>query len=150
MKRILRLMGFACLALTLISACGKKEEPTSAKKPVTEEKVMKEVKEAVQTALSYTEQQKEEYRKKINAQLDEMQRKMAELKAKYEQAKPEIQAKLKEQMEVLQKEMDAARKKLAELKAASGKAWEDMKAGLDKALEDLKKSYEQAAGDSQQ
>jgi predicted RNase H-like nuclease (RuvC/YqgF family) len=147
MRRTLSII--VAVSVAFILACGKAEESPQPKKPVTEEKVMKEVKEAVRTALAYTEQQKEEYQKKINAQLDEMQKKMAALKAKAEQAKPEMQAKLKAQMDALRKEVDAAQKKIEELKAASGKAWEDMKAGLDKALEDLKKSDEKTADSSQ-
>jgi Na+-transporting methylmalonyl-CoA/oxaloacetate decarboxylase gamma subunit len=81
MKRVLLFMSLACLAMILVAACGKKEEPPQVKKPVTEEKVRKEVKEAIQTAMAYTEQQKEEYQKTINAQLDEMQKKLLELQA---------------------------------------------------------------------
>ena len=111
MKRNILFWGAVFLTLTLVFACGKKEEPAPAKKPVTEEKVKKETKEAAQAIMAYTEQKKEEYQKQINAQLDEMQKKMAELKAKMEQAKPEVQAKLKDQMEALEKQRDATQKK---------------------------------------
>ena len=98
--RKMALLAVAFFGLALVAAsCSKKEEPTPAKKPVTEEKVVKETKEAAQAVAAYTEQKKAEYQKQISAQLEEMQKRMAEMKAKIEQAKPEVQAKLKEQRE---------------------------------------------------
>jgi predicted nucleic acid-binding Zn-ribbon protein len=143
--RKLAMLALVIINMGFLTACAQKEEPPASKKPVTEEKVMIETKEAAEAVKAYTEQQREQYQKRITAQINEIQKKIAELSEKAEKAKPEVQAKLKEEMEALQKQAEASRKKLAKLTAASGKAWEDIKAGLDKAMQDLRKSYQDAS-----
>jgi hypothetical protein len=128
----------------LLLACGSQEEPAKGKPPVTGEQVKKQAEKALETTGAYLQQQQADYEKQIGAQLDALQQKIQELRARAEKAAPELKARLQEQIDELQKQEDAAQKKLAVLRAASGKAWEDFKAGMDQAVADLLKSYEKA------
>jgi len=111
---------------------------------VSGEDVKKETKEAVDTTKEYTVQQKEEFQKKMRAELDRMQKQIDHLKAKANRAKKEAQAELNHAVEELQEQKDAAGKKLKELESATGKAWGDLKSGLNATMEELEKSYKRA------
>jgi hypothetical protein len=60
-----RLVIVALFLAAMVLACGKKEEPPSVKKPVTGKQVQEETKEAIEALKAYTEQQKEEYPKRL-------------------------------------------------------------------------------------
>ena len=111
---------------------------------VTGQDVKKETREAVQTATAFTQQQKEEYQKKLEAKLKEYDQKLDELKGRAEKMKEEVKGEINKEIEEFRKNQQAAAKKLEELKAASGKAWEDLKSGIDAALEEMEKTLEKA------
>jgi DNA repair exonuclease SbcCD ATPase subunit len=85
--------------------------------------------------------EKEEFQKQAEAKLNELNKKMDELKNKGEKATDEIKAQIKEQMEELKKKQEAANKKLQELKSAGTDAWEKLKSETNKALDDMEKLY---------
>jgi TolA-binding protein len=111
---------------------------------VSAEDVKKDTKEALETTKEYTVQQKEEFQKKMRAQLDRMQKRIDQLTAKANRAKTDAQAELKKATAELQEQKDAAGKKLKELESATGKAWSDLKSGLNATVEELEKSYKRA------
>ncbi len=86
--------------------------------------------------------EKEVYQKKMEAQLNELNAKINELKATGEKAVEKIRAELNEKIEALRPKQETAQKKLKELKKASGEAWEDLKAGMEKAWEELKGAWD--------
>lgn len=77
----------------------------------------------------------EQFQKKAAAQIEEMQKKIDELKAKFNE-------KFNEQMAELQKKEDAAKQEMEEMKAATGAAWDKAKTKISGTVEDLEKSYE--------
>jgi len=113
------------------------------KSGVSGEDVKKETKEALETTKEYTVQQKEEFQKKMRAELDRMQQQIDHLTAKAHRAKKETKAELNHAIEELQEQKDAAGKKLKELESASGKAWGDLKSGVNNSMKELEKSYKQ-------
>ena len=91
MKRIaLLIMLTAFFSMPLLFACGDQKEAEKPKTSVTYEDVKKEAKEAMATAKSYTQQQKEEYFRKIEAKLKELDKEMQELQAKAKSSAMEL------------------------------------------------------------
>ena len=143
MKRFLVLL--VCMGVMVLAGCGGKEEPAETKKPVTMEGVKKETGEATQTAEAYTRQQMDEYRQRVQAKLEDFDKKLDEMRAKTEKMKKEARAEMEQQMTELRKKREEAAKELEKMQSESGKAWEDIKTGLDSALDEMDKAYQQAA-----
>lgn len=139
MNKLVLLVITAFLAM-LVLACGKKEEPPQVKQPVTEKQVQQQAKEALDTLKAYTEQQKEEYQKKVTDQVAEIQKKMEEMKGQFDKAAPELKARLDKEMAEASENLDSLQKNLGDMKTATGKAWEDMKGNVNQALEAWQKS----------
>ena len=112
--------------------------------PATPERVEKQAQQALDTAKEYTMQQKQEYQKKIESQLDELSKQIDQLKEKAKTVKQDAVAKLESTIEELKKKQQVAEERLPELRSATSKAWVEVKAGVDKAMDDLKKAYEKA------
>jgi Tfp pilus assembly protein PilP len=139
MKKLILFVLTAFLTL-LVLACGKKEEPPQVKQPVTEKQVQQQAKEALDTLKAYTEQQKEEYQKKVTDQVAELQKKMEEMKAQFDKAAPEMKARLDKEMAEAKGNLDTLQKNLGDMKTATGKAWEEMKGNVNQILEGWQKS----------
>lgn len=107
----------------------------------TSKDVKEEAKEAADTAITYTQEQKGAYKKYIESKLKEYEQKLDELKAKGQKLTGDAKADLDQKLETLRKNRDAAYEKLETLKSKSGKAWEEIKSGIDSAMVELKKAY---------
>ena len=141
-NRLFVMILFAILFLMtgLFFGCGGQEEQQA----VTGEDVQEEAKEAVETAGAYAEAKKDEYREKLNAQLDKYEERLDALQAQGAVMTQEAKNELEEKLEMLRREKETLQQKADELESKSGKAWEDAKAGVDKAMEDLNAAFEQA------
>ncbi len=108
----------------------------------TLENVAEKTQDAVAAGLEYLNQKKEEYRKRIEPELDRLNERVEKLREQLgdaaEAAKPEIERRMKQ----LREGVDAAREKLDNLKDASEPAWEEAKRGLDRAIEELHKGLD--------
>ncbi|HEY2981644.1 MAG TPA: hypothetical protein VGJ22_10715 [Anaerolineales bacterium] len=78
------------------------------------------------------------YRKKMEAQLNELGAQISELLGK-------LGTGVDKELEALRPKLKAAREKLEELKQTSADAWGDLKPGLEKAWVELQKSFNEAA-----
>lgn len=76
---------------------------------------------------------KEEYQKKLQAQLDEWGPEIDKLKAVADKAKTGLQGEYYKEIEDLRSKQQAAQQKLHELKGASEEAWGDLKTGIETA-----------------
>ena len=134
---------FAILFLMtgVFAGCGGQEDQQA----VTGEDVKKEAKEAMETTMAYTAAKKEEYQKKLDAQLNKYQQKLDALQVQAETMTQEAKTEYEEKLETLRQKKEALQQKAGELKSKSGKAWEDMKAGIDNAMKDLDAAFDQAA-----
>jgi len=108
------------------------------------EQVKQQAQQALETAKQYTMQEKEEYQKKIEAQLADLSKQIEGLKGKAKAAKQEMAAQLEAQLAEFKKQEQEVAKKLPELRSATSKAWGEVKGALDGAMDDLKKAYENA------
>jgi len=80
---------------------------------------------------------KDAYKQKVEAELELVQAKLAELKAEAKSAGADVQIKYGEQVNKLEKLTDATKEKLKELDAASEATWEHLKQGVESAWDTL-------------
>jgi hypothetical protein len=112
---------------------------------VTREDVKKQAAETMEKAKAYAEQQRQEYTKQIQATLDDLSKKIDQLKEQAKTAKGEAQTKIEAGIADLKVKQDQAKQKLQEVGSSTGAAWEQVKAGVDKAVADLQKAYNDAS-----
>lgn len=114
-------------------------------KTVTSEDVRRDAGQAVKTATEYSQQTKEEFQKKLDAQLSELDAKIANLREKGRDLKDDAKANWDRKMTELETKREAARVKLAEVGRSSEEAWKDIKKGAESAYNDLDKAFRDAA-----
>ncbi len=131
-----------CLAITCIWAINL---TFAQQTQVTKEEVKKQAAETMEKAKAYAEQQKQEYTKQAQATLDDLSKKIDQLKEQAKTAKGEAQTKIEAGLADLKVKQDQAKKKLQELGGPTGAAWEKVKTGVDKAVTDLQKAYNDAS-----
>ena len=113
--------------------------------PVTKQEVKKEAAETMEKAKAYAEQQKQVYTKKVQATLDDLSKKIDQLKEQAKVAKGEALTKIQAGLANLKVKQDEAKQKLQELGSSTGPAWEQIKAGVDKAVADVQNAYNKAS-----
>ena len=84
-----------------------------------------------------TEEKKQAYENKIQAQLDEWQAEINKLKAQAQEKGADAQIAYNEQLAKLEEKKDNAAAKLDAVKSASDNAWQDLKGGVQQATQDL-------------
>ena len=149
MKKIVALMiSAAFFGSAFLLACSDGEKSEKPKVEVTSQDMKNQAKEAMDTAKTYTLQQKEEYQKQIEARLQEIDRQIKDLQTKAQSKvtdlKEESKVQFSQTLEELHNKKQAAADKLAKLESASGKAWEKMKTSVDSAMDDLSKAFDRA------
>ena len=116
-----------------------------AQQPVTKEDVKKQAAETMEKAKAYAEQQRQEYTKQAQATLDDLSKKIDQLKEQAKNYKGEALAKIEAGLADLKVKQDQAKQKLQEVGSSTGAAWEQIKTGVDKAVTDLQKAYNEAS-----
>lgn len=89
--------------------------------------------------------EKELYRQKYQAKLDEWKADLEKYKARASEASADVQLKMKEQIRVLEGKIKEGKVRLAEMEEASDEAWESVKEGVDSAWDSLKSAFSDAA-----
>ncbi len=87
---------------------------------------------------------KEQYRQKMQAHLDEWKAELEKLKNKASRVDAETRMKMKNDIADLEKKLEAGRAKLTELEKAGGEAWESAREGMDAAWKSLKTGFSDA------
>ena len=121
----------------------KPADPTSGK--VTSEDVRRDAGQAVKTAAEYSQQTKEEFQKKLEAQLNELDAKIAKLREKGRNLKDKAKADWDQKMAELETKRKAAGAKLDEVGHSSAEAWKDVQKGAQSAWDDLDKAFRDAS-----
>ncbi|GGO79051.1 hypothetical protein GCM10011348_12390 [Marinobacterium nitratireducens] len=80
---------------------------------------------------------KDDYIKRLQAQLDVWDAEIQKLKAQAEVAKADARLEYHKQLEELKKQRQQAQQRLTELREASNSAWDDLKAGADRAWDSM-------------
>jgi DNA anti-recombination protein RmuC len=121
----------------------KSADRTSGK--VTPEDVRRDVGQAVKTAAEYFQHTKEEFQKKFEAQLSELDAKIAKLRESGRDLKDQAKANWDRKMADLETKRDAARAKLVQVRDSSADAWKDVQKGAQSAWDELDKAFRDAS-----
>ena len=105
----------------------------------------RERREAVDATAEQVQLEKQQYERKLEEGLNELDRKMADLSARIEEAQGTAKERLQAEWKELPPERERARERLDEIKNSSAAAWDDLKAGAQDAFSDLRKSVNQAS-----
>jgi chromosome segregation ATPase len=89
--------------------------------------------------------EKELYKQKFQAQLDEWKADIAHLKAKASEAKADTQIAMNKQLEALEHRLEDAQAKLSELAGASEDAWDSVKKNVESSWNSLKSAISDVA-----
>ncbi|SDC02474.1 coiled coil domain-containing protein [Ruegeria marina] len=81
--------------------------------------------------------EKNAYRQKLEARLDQWRADIDKLQAKANEASADARLEYEKQIEKLRGLQQEAREKLEKLDQAGGEAWKDLKSGIEKAWDDL-------------
>ncbi|MBQ0745264.1 MAG: coiled coil domain-containing protein [Marinobacter sp.] len=89
---------------------------------------------------------RELYRQKRQAQLDEWRAEVAKLRARASGASAGTQLEMRKKIKELESKIDEGKAKLSQLAEASDDAWESLKDGVESAWDTLKSAVGDAAG----
>lgn len=142
MRRFALLLMLAGL-LTASGCDTKPAEPKPGK--VTSEDVRRDAGKAVDTAAEFSQQTKEEFQKKLDLRLKELDAEIAKLREKGNNLKDEAKADWEKKMADLEAKREAASAKLAEVGHSSAEAWKDIQKGAQAAWDDLDKAFREAS-----
>jgi TolA-binding protein len=130
-------VGIGLLTLSVVSAC-------ASDKPVTGDTVIRETQEAVTATKDYTIQQKAVFQRKVQAELDEMQLRIAQLRGQVTHASVEAQADVQKAIKELEKKKELSQKKVEDIHSATASSWEQVKSKTAAAMDDLRDSFTRA------
>jgi outer membrane murein-binding lipoprotein Lpp len=102
------------------------------------------VKEDSRQAADYTYEKKEEYQRKLSSEMQELDVKIDELKAKAGRASDSVKAEFARDMEALDRQKAVLAEKMEAVKSSSASKWDDVKAGANSAMDSVKQTYEKA------
>ncbi len=102
------------------------------------------VKQDTQAAKDYTYEKKDEYRSRLEYQMQELDAKTEELKGKAANASESVKREFDKDMSELSRQKAVLNQKLESVKSSSASAWEDTKAGAESAWDSVKRTYERA------
>ena len=97
------------------------------------------------TARSRGPHQRTDYLSRAQSDLNQLDQRVSDLKAKADHAQGNAKAALNAEIVQLRNKQAAAQQRIAQIEAASEDSWQTLQAGADAALNDLKKAYDQAA-----
>jgi LPS O-antigen subunit length determinant protein (WzzB/FepE family) len=130
--------------LLVAIGCEQKSADLTPKK-VTSEDVRRDAGQAAKTAVEYSRQTKDEFQKKLDARLKDLDAEVVKLHEKGHDLKDEAKAKWDQKMKELETKRDVARAKLAEVRDSSAEAWKDVRKGAQSAWDELDNAFRDAS-----
>jgi TolA-binding protein len=128
----------------LVAASGCEQKPADrTPSKVTSGDVRRDSGHTAETVGDYSRQTKEEFQKKLDIRLKEMNAEIAKLREKGRGMKDK--AKWNQTMTELEAKRDAARAKLTEISHSSQKAWKDVEKGAQSAWDELDNAFRDAS-----
>jgi chromosome segregation ATPase len=135
----------ALMALTLgfsfalAAGCGEEQQAPPAQSPQTQGA-------APAPAQQEPAQEKEQYTKAVQKELDEIKLDIEALKSQATAASVESKEKLKQEVSTLEQKWEVAEKQFDDLKEASGDAWRDIRPSLEATVTELRQTLSNAKG----
>lgn len=138
MRTVLNL-GVALSGLCLLSGCIDSPQANQAK-----EKAEREIRKAEEPTADWVKIQREEYRKKVDADLVKLDQRMDSWKEKIKAANDDAKIKMQKRMDELKIQREKVREQVKDMNADTKEAWADVKKGADKAVAELHEAFEKA------
>ena len=132
------IVGIGVLTIPVVVAAGASDGR------VTGDTVVREAQEAVAATKDYTIQQKDAFQRKVQAELDEIQVRITQLRGQVEHASGEARADIQKTIGELEKKKDLANKKVEAIHSATAASWEQVKSKTAAAMDDLRDSLKRA------
>ena len=132
--RLWGIVGVGLLTIPVFAAVG------AAEKPMTGDRIVRETQEAVRATKDYTIQQKDAFQRKIQAELDEMQGHITQLRAQVKHESGKTRTDIQKAIDELEKKTDLANKRLQDIHSATSSSWEQAKSKTAAAMDDLRDS----------
>ena len=132
------------VGLFAVIGCEQKPEDLTPDK-VTSEEVRRDANKAVETAVEYSRQAKDEFQKKLETQLNKLDAKIVALREKGGDLKDQAKENWDKKMADLETKREAARDKLNEVGRSSADAWEDVRKGAQSAWDEVDKAFRDAS-----
>lgn len=107
-------------------------------------KVKKETVEAVDTAITYVGEKKEEFAARMRVNIDEMDREIEDLKKESQSKSADVREAAKRSIADIQAKRDELNRRCDALEESTGRAWTSLKTGVEKAWGDVRSAYGQA------
>ena len=141
------LRGWCVLLLAgLVAVVGCERKPADRTPgKVTSEDVRRDAGQAVNTAVEFSQQAKEDFQKNLDAHLKNMDAEIAKLHEKGRDLNGEAKVKWDQKLADLETKRDAARAKLAEVGKSSAEAWKDVQKGAQSAWDEMDKAFRDAS-----
>ena len=132
------------MLIGMLTAIGCEQKPTDRTSgKVTSEDVRRDAGQAVSTAAEFSQQTKEEFQKKLDGRLKDLDAEIAKLREKGRDLKD--RANWDQKMADLDRKRDAVRAKLVEVGRSSKEAWKDVQKGAQSAWDELDKAFRDAS-----
>ncbi len=131
----LAFVGIGLLTMPVLVAAG------ASDKPMTGDRVLRETQEAVTATKDYTIHQKDAFQQKVQAELDEMQTRITQLRGQVNHASAEARTDIQKAIVELEKKKDLAQKKVEDIHSATAASWEQVKSKTAAAMDDLRGSF---------
>lgn len=125
------------LITVVLGGCGRGEEP-APKGAAPREPALRESR-PVTPELRAQPLGREDYLRQAEAQLQELQRLVADMQERLDKLSPELKARVTEQLKVLEPKLMTARRKVQELKFAGGETYKRLQGEMEELLKELKK-----------
>ncbi|MEI8015728.1 MAG: hypothetical protein WCH20_12935 [Nitrospira sp.] len=132
--RFWAIVGIGLLTMSIVVAA------EASDKPMTGDRVIRETQEAVTATKDYTIQQRDAFQRKVQAELDEMQARIMQLRGQVKHASAEARADIQKAIVELEKKKDLAQKKVEDIHSATASSWEQVKSKTSAAIDDLRDS----------
>jgi hypothetical protein len=142
MRYMMGLLALAVSVSMLMLGCQKPNSSSTKPGDIKIEEAKKKISEAADATTAAAKAKRDEYVADMNKQLDALNVKYEEWKAKATTAQGDAKKELDKKLEQAKVKRDEAAKKLNEVKEASLDRWEKVKDGVGSAFEDLKKIFE--------
>ena len=97
-----------------------------------------QVRQTVEQEKAEAERQKQEFARRAQAELDQLDKQMADLQAQATKANAKTRKQIDKSIAELEPRRETAVRRLDKLKSSGGKAWADLKDGVTAAINDLR------------
>ena len=132
----------------LIAATGCESKSTDVVPgKVTSEDVRKDATHAVNTAVEFSEQNKEEFQKNLDSKLQAMDAEIKKLREKGQGLKDQAKADWDKKMVDLEAKREAVHAKVIDIGKSNAAAWKDVQNGAESAWNDLDKAFHDASNE---